>query len=132
MRETIIDNEFVTLRDYPMTKIVYHERHKFFFGKELRDALNEGTSLLKQHGACKWQSDDRDFSALHPDDREWGDRDRTPRTGAAGWRYWAVLTPTRMVGQMSTQRLIKTFADLDVEVKVSSQTYEAMAWLEST
>jgi hypothetical protein len=75
MYETIIDNEFVTLRYYPETKIVYHKSHKFFSGKDLRDALNKGTSLLKQHGACKWLSDDRDFSALDPDAREWGDRD---------------------------------------------------------
>ena len=39
--------------------------------------------------------------------------------------------PTRMVGQMNTQRLIKTFLGFGVEVKVFKQTYEAMAWLES-
>jgi len=31
---------------------------------------------------------------------------------------------------MSTQRLIKTCSDFGVEVKVFSQIYEAMAWLE--
>jgi hypothetical protein len=29
MYRTIIDNEFITLRYYPETKIVYHKFHKF-------------------------------------------------------------------------------------------------------
>lgn len=131
MPETIIDNEFATLLYYPDKKIVHHKFHKFFTGQPLRDVLNRGTELLREHGAHKWLSDDRDFAALHPDDREWGMVDWNPRTVEAGWRYWAVVMPAAAVGQMSTKRLIETFSELGVEVQAFSDLDEALKWLES-
>jgi hypothetical protein len=129
--ETIIDNEYATLLYYPDTKIVAHKFHKFFTGRQLRDVLNKGTELLATHGAQKWLSDDRDFTALHPDDREWGHADWNPRTIKAGWKYWAVVVPHDVVGQMSTQRLVETFSELGVEARAFTDPDEAMRWLES-
>jgi hypothetical protein len=129
--EIIIDNEYATLLYYPDTKIVAHKFHKFFTGRQLRDVLNKGTELLETHGAQKWLSDDRDFKALHPDDRVWGHTDWNPRTIKAGWKYWAVVVPHDAIGQMSTQRLVETFSKLGVEARTFTDPDEAMRWLES-
>ena len=75
--------------------------------------------------------DDRDFNALSPKDREWGMTDWNPRTVKAGWKYWAVVMPKTIVGEMSTRLLIETFSELGVEVQAFADTDEAMRWLEN-
>ena len=131
MYETIIDNEFAILRYYPNEKVVYHKFKKFFYGEDLHQVLDKGTEILKEKGAQKWLSDDRDFGALHPDDRAWGEREWNPRTIAAGWRFWAVVVPRSAVGQLSTKALVKMFSELGVEVQAFSDPDEAMEWLRS-
>ena len=37
----VLDNENVTMKYYPDSKILHHEMHKFFFGQEFRDACSD-------------------------------------------------------------------------------------------
>ena len=131
MPETIIDTEFATLWYYPDKKIVAHKLHKFFTGQSFKDFFNKGTDVLQQNGAYKWLSDDRGFSALHPNDREWAFADWSPRTVKAGWKYWAIIMPESILGQLSTRRLIEAYAAAGVEVQVFATMDEAIAWLDS-
>jgi hypothetical protein len=127
---TIIDNEFVTLWYYPEKKIVHHQFHKFLYGQAFRDALNAGVELLQKYGAQKWLSDDRKNSALPKEDVEWAETDWFPRTKKAGWKYWALVLPEQVIGQMNMKRFVRDYSEQGVTVQVFSDPAEAMIWLE--
>jgi hypothetical protein len=126
----IIDNEFVTLWYYPEKKIVHHQFHKFLYGQAFRDDLNAGTELLQKYGAQKWLSDDRKNSALPKEDVEWAETDWFPRTKKAGWKYWALVLPEQVIGQMNMKRFIRDYSAQGLTVQVFSDPEAAMSWLE--
>lgn len=131
MRETLIDNEFASLWYYPDTKIIHHQFKKFIYGPAFREVIMKGLEYFENEGCEKWLSDDRGNSALHPDDKEWGDTNWTPRVIAAGWKYWALILPEKVIGQMNMRRLIQEYLERGVEVEVFSNPEEGLAWLES-
>ncbi|GAK59393.1 hypothetical protein U27_06377 [Candidatus Vecturithrix granuli] len=127
---TILDNEFVAIWYYPDKKIVHHQFHKFLHGKVLREALSEGTKALQKYGAHKWLSDDRENSAIPKDDQEWSDTNWFPQTKAAGWKYWAIVQPESVIGQLNITRIARKRVEQGVITKFFSDPEEAMAWLE--
>jgi len=127
----VIDNEFLTMWYYPEEKIVHHKFHKFVFGQAFRDALNAGVDVFTKNGAQKWLSDDRENGALEPADSDWAQKDWFPRVRKAGWKYWGLILPEKVVGQMNMQRFIKTYSDQGLTVKVFSNPDEALKWLKN-
>jgi hypothetical protein len=130
-RITILNNDYVTIWSYPEKKIVHHQFHKFIHGQAFRDALNVGVDTLKKYGAHKWLSDDRENSALSRVDLEWAHTDWFPRTQAAGWKYWALVQPENVIGQLNMRREVKIYTEKGVITQVFSDPDEAMVWLES-
>jgi len=128
---TIIDNEYATLLYHPEAKIVHHQFHQPLSGQPFRDVLIKGVETFKEHDAKKWLSDDRGNSALTPEDGDWGTNTWTPQVIEAGWKYWAVVMPKKIIGQMNMQRWIKMYEEMGVTVQVFSDPDEAMSWLES-
>jgi hypothetical protein len=126
----ILDNEYVTVWYHPEKKIVHHEFHKFVYGKAFRDALNAGAEAMQHYGAEKWLSDDRQNSALPQKDLEWGRSDWFPRVRAAGWKYWAIVQPENVLGQMNMEREARVNVDKGVTTALFRDPDEAMAWLE--
>ncbi|MCB8980726.1 MAG: hypothetical protein H6657_25225 [Ardenticatenaceae bacterium] len=61
---------------------------------------------------------------------EWAQTQWEPRILKAGWKYWALLLPEKVVGQMSMNRVIKRSSELGIKVQVFSDTTEALRWLE--
>jgi hypothetical protein len=131
MPTTIIDNEFATLWFHPETKIVHHQFHKPIGGQSFRDVLDKGLEAFQEANAQKWLSDDRGNSALSPEDSDWGINNWAPRVIAAGWKYWAIVMPEKVIGQMNMQRFMKIYSEQGVSVRVFSDPDEAMQWLES-
>ena len=131
MPTTILDNEYATLLYHPETKIVHHQFHKPIGGQAFRDVLNKGLEVFQEFGAQKWLSDDRANSALSPEDGEWGTNNWNPRVIAAGWKYWAIVMPAKVIGQMNMQYFIKVNSELGVTARVFSDPDEAMRWLEA-
>lgn len=127
----LIDNERASLRYYPHEKIVHHELHTFVSGELFRSILEKGLEAFQQHGATKWLSDDRGNSALTPADANWATHDWAPRVIAAGWKFWAVVMPENVLGQMNMSRWIKQYAERGVTAKAFSDPIEAMMWLRS-
>jgi len=125
----VIDNEAVSLRYHPSSKIVHHELRRFVHGEEFRDVLERGLTLFRERGACKWLSDDRGNGPLKPADAEWALNDWAPRVMKAGWRFWAVVMPEKVLGQMNMKRWIETYAAQGVTVAAFSEPEEAMGWL---
>ena len=126
---TIIDNEQATLWYYPETKIVHHQYHQPISGQSFREVLSKGADAFQEHGAIKWLSDDRANSAIPPEDAQWAENTWSPRVLAAGWKYWAVVMPEKIIGQMNMQRFIKNSSDRGVTAQVFSDPDEALEWL---
>lgn len=130
-RTTILDTDYATLWYYPETKVVHHVFHRYIYGQEFRQVLEKGLEIFKEHGAYKWLSDDRKNSALPTDDMGWAMNDWQPRVIAAGWRYWAIVMPDKVVGKMNMQRYIEQNAAQGVTIQIFDDPNEALAWLES-
>lgn len=136
-KETIIDNNFITLWFHPDTGIVHHwfnpdaNKTKSGYRSAYRTALLKGVELMKERGKGKWLSDDRHFQEQSLEDVEWGQKNWVPKAIVAGWRYWAIVKPLDQVSGMSLQRLISKFAEFGVSVKVFTDPDDAQKWLES-
>jgi hypothetical protein len=128
--QTIVQNTFFTLWYHPEKKIVHHQLHKFIAGAPFRELLMSGTDLIKKNGAMKWLSDDRSNSALRQDDLEWSETDWAPATAKAGWKFWAIVQPDKILGQVAMQRLTEKYAKLGVTARVFGDPVSAMSWLE--
>jgi hypothetical protein len=129
--QTLIDNDAVFLCYHPQLKIVHHEFRRFVYGDQLRDILEKGLEALREHGARKWLSDDRRNGALKPADAAWSLKDWAPRARASGWKYWAVVLPAKILGQMNMNRWI---AGESAEHGMTAQAFtdpgDARIWIE--
>ena len=128
--QTIVQNSFFTLWYHPEKKIVHHQLHKFIAGAPFRELLMSGTDLIKKNAATKWLSDDRSNSALRQDDLEWSETEWAPVTAKSGWKFWAIVQPDKILGQVAMQRLTEKYATLGVTARVFGDPVSAMSWLE--
>ncbi len=129
--QTILDNDYATLWYHPESKIVHHKFHKFIYGENFRSVLNRGLEIFEQHGAQKWLSDDRLNSALPKEDGIWALTDWNVRVIAAGWKYWAIVLPDKILGQTNMNQFMKEYIDKGLVVQVFEDADEALEWLES-
>jgi hypothetical protein len=127
--ETLIDDEAVGLWYHPTYQIVHHELRRFVHGQEFRQVLEKGLEAFQMHGACKWLSDDRGNGPLTPRDQEWALNNWAPRVMAAGWKYWSVVLPEKVLGQMNMRRWIETYEKQGVTAQAFSDPLRAMVWL---
>ena len=127
----VLQNGFATLVYHATFKIVHHTLHKPVSGAPFREVLTRGVELFERYGANKWLSDDRGNGALHPDDGKWTMEVWSARTVAAGWKYWAIVMPTKMVAQLSMSSFIKNYSQAGITVQVFLNTDEALQWLQS-
>jgi hypothetical protein len=129
--ETIIDGEGASLWYHADSKIVHHELRQFVSGPEFRAILDKGAEVFEKQSANKWLSDDRGNGPLHPDDAEWALKEWAPRVIAAGWKYWAVVMPHKVLGKMNMKGWIETYAAKGVTVQAFTDPDEALKWLQS-
>ncbi len=128
---TIIHNEYATLLYHPDTKIVHHTFHKPIGGDKFRDVLNMGAKTLQEHQAAKWLSDDRENTALSPEDTEWSKTNWFPRSINAGWKYWALVVPQDNLARMNLKEFVDSYYEQGLRIMVFSEPQEAMEWLVS-
>jgi hypothetical protein len=98
-----LKGEFVSVWIHSQEGIVHDEIHKEVQGEVFRTALNTGVTLMETYSATKWLSDDRRNGPLNTSDSDWARDDWFPRALAAGWKYWAVVLPELIIGQMNMQ-----------------------------
>jgi hypothetical protein len=128
---TVLDNEFVTLWYHPEKKMVHHKIKKWAYGNDLRNILDKGYESLKVNGGNKWLSDDRLNGALKADDEVWAKTDWFPRVLKVGWKYWAIVLPEKIVGQMNMKRFSEDYQKAGINAMLFSDADLAMKWLES-
>ena len=130
-KRLVLENEFVQMWFYPEAGIVHHQFRKFIWGDAFREVLNEGLKVFVHEGATKWLSDDRESSALSKADTDWSMSDWFPRIAAAGWKYWAIVLPQSVLGEMNIKRFINAYSEQGLIVQVFDDPAPALAWLES-
>lgn len=128
--QTVIETEFATLKYYPEKRIVHHEIKKFLFGDNFRNFMLKAADVFVQHKCTKWLSDDRGNSALKQDDLEWAHANWEPKIFKSGWKFWAIILPEKVIGQMNMKKIIERYQSMGVKVNVFSDPILAMAWLE--
>jgi hypothetical protein len=126
----VADNSLISVWAYPERKLIHSRQKMYSHGDDFRDALNKGTDAMELYKATKWLSDTSVHGGLPPEDEAWVTQTWFPRTKAAGWRHWAVVKPTKIIGQLNLSRFIKTFADLGINACMFSDPVEAMKWLD--
>lgn len=126
---TIVDNELVALWYHPKEKIVHHCLRTFVYGDTFRNLLLKGAEVFREHGSVKWLSDDRGNSAIRPEDSQWGVDVWTPLVMEGGWRYWAVVMPEKVLGQMNMRRFLKMYKEMGVTVEAFTDPDVAFEWL---
>jgi hypothetical protein len=128
---TIIDSDRATLWYHPEASIVHHHFKKPAHGKEFREVLEVGLQVMKEHGATRWLSDDRNNSALNPEDSEWAEQVWSEAAIEVGGRHWAIVLPDYVVGKMAMAQYIAGGRRKGVNVRVFSDPDEALEWLSS-
>ena len=126
---TVIDNEFLTLTFHPGHKIVHHAFKRSTEGSPLREMFLAGLDLIEKEGADKWLSDDRNFPIWISDDAIWARKEWEPKALAAGWRFWAVVMPLRVMARMNLDDIIARSAEKGLIVRSFEDPEEAYAWL---
>jgi hypothetical protein len=130
-RLAIVDNEFITLWYWPAYRLVHHEMHRYTSGAPFRDALEAGLATMIERGGNKWLSDDRANNALPPADDEWARNEWFPRTKAAGWEYWAIVMPEKILGTMHLRRFAEDYAKHGITAHMFSDPDDALNWIKA-
>jgi hypothetical protein len=128
---TIIDDENVGLWFHPESKIVHHKIRRFLPKGAFRMLLTTGAEYLEKHGAQRWLSDDRDSVVIPTEEAEWGDTEWAPRVIRAGFRFWAIVTPSATVAALQMKSFMREYRDRGVTVELFDTVEDALAWLES-
>lgn len=127
----LAENEYITVQYVPEKGMIHHTIHQPYGGAPFREALNKGTTALKEYGICKWLSDDRKNGPLSEEDIEWGFNDWNKRTIEAGWKYWALVVPTDVMSAGSLMPTIQALFDLGLRAMVFDNLEAAQEWLDS-
>jgi len=127
---TLVDNEYITLEYWADKKIIRHTIHQPIDAEHLKAAMNAGTEALARYGACKWLSDDRKNGPLSPDLEAWGTNDWIPRTIAAGWKYWANITPKQLIAARTMNPVIAYLFEAGLHLRLFDDVQEAIRWLD--
>jgi hypothetical protein len=129
--QSLLDTEFAALWYYPETKIVHHKIKKWIKVDDFKALLEKGHDTAKTNKSVKWLSDDRNNGALPPEVEKWVKDDWFPRMQKLGWKYWALVLPEKIVGQLTVKRHSEEYAKVGITVKMFSDPDEALKWLQS-
>lgn len=130
-RSPVIDNENITVWDDAEKQMVSHCFHRPTTGANFREALLAGVELMRRKGYTKWLSDDRLNLNFPEEDIQWILEVWRGRAVAAGWKFWALVPPEDMHGQMDMQALIDDFGKVGVIVRVFSDPELGLIWLQN-
>lgn len=125
----VFEDEYGLLEYHPQSKIVSHVFKPGIAGEHLRNLLNQGVDLLKQHGAVKWLADNRGFVDVLDEDAQWVNEVWINNAMKAGWKYWALVVPKDEAGRLNMVGFVQDFANLGVVTRVFTSVEPAHEWL---
>jgi len=127
---TIVKNDYITVEYWDDKKIIYHVIHQPIDGETFKAALNAGTEALAKYSVDKWLSDDRKNGPLAPENLDWALNDWSPRTIAAGWRFWANVVPQELAAAGTLIPVIDHYFEIGLRMMVFSDVEKAIEWLD--
>jgi hypothetical protein len=110
---------------------VHHQIKKFISGQAFRDLLLSGLDVLEKNRAQKWLSDDRFNAVLRPEDVDWSHQFWFPQTVKAGWKYWAIVQPEKVVGQVTMKGPGQRIRAPGRDVEDVRDPESALRWLDA-
>ncbi|MBN2528311.1 MAG: hypothetical protein JXR76_18120 [Deltaproteobacteria bacterium] len=128
--KVLITNDKLTLMVFPELKMIVHQIHGVVSGEQFRNMLMTGTDAFEEYGCTKWLSDDHRNSMVSMEDLEWGKSVWEPRILEAGWKYWALVIPQKVLGEMAMRGIMKRYVELGVTARIFDLYDEAFNWLQ--
>jgi hypothetical protein len=129
-RTSILENDFISIWVVPERKLVHSVMNTYVFGDAYRNALTTISEAMESHQLTKWLADLQAQSAVPPDDLEWTSTHWRPRMMAAGWRHWAIVQPTKIIGQVRMERVSKLWAEQGLNARTFVDPDEALRWID--
>ena len=127
--KTVFENEDAVLWYHKNEKIIHHQVKRPIMGDQLKNILEKGYEELKKTNAIKWLSDDRLLGPFSRDDQKWCEEVWFPKTRDAGWRFWAIVLPEKVLGQMSLQYFQRKYSEQGITARFFNTPEDAIEWL---
>ncbi|MCB2213088.1 hypothetical protein KQI52_13320 [bacterium] len=112
-------------------KILLKQFNGYVGGREMREAFNAGYEAMRTHNGCKWLSDNRYLKPYQQADVDWINTDWFPRMMDIGWKYWGIVEPVSIMGNLSMRSFINLYRDQGLVLNVFDSIKEGRAWLNS-
>lgn len=132
MNEIIVSNAYITVEYVAARQLIYHTIHQPVNQQPdaFKDALEKGTDVLKEHGLCKWLSDDRKNGPLSQDILDWAMNGWYQRTIDAGWRFWGNVVPVELEAAGTLSPVIYQLNKMNLKMHLFTDLDQALAWLD--
>jgi hypothetical protein len=105
------------------------EWKEFVDADAFRAGLNAGLALLGQKKTGKWLADLRRLGPVTLEDQKWSNEDWFPRALAAGLRCMALVSPRKVVAQMSVRTIMSKVLDRNLTTAHFDDLEQARQWL---
>lgn len=129
-KTTVISNRYFDLFFYEREKIIHHVYKPPMSSAQLKDQLTTGTQLLRESGATKWISDNRQVvNTFDAETTDWVNNVWLPETVEAGWKYWALIVPEAVAASTDHIKFVESFYNSGVWVTVWTNFEEAYEWI---
>jgi len=115
----------------PDGKILVKTIKGFIYGEELKGLFNSGYDQVVKGGGVKWLSDNRNLKPYRQEDVTWINQDFLPRMLKAGWKYWAVIEPDNVLGNLSMKNFLDFYQQQGITLKIFNNKVDALAWIKS-
>lgn len=127
---TVFEHKQVTVWYDPDKNILHNQIHEYTYGDVFRQFLMAVVDAMTHYRTTKVLSDDRKNPVLHPDDQKWAREMWEPKMIEAGWKYWAIVQPERMIANMRMIKFAERLLHLGIIVELFDDVEDAMRWLE--
>ncbi|MCK6587657.1 MAG: STAS/SEC14 domain-containing protein [Polyangiaceae bacterium] len=105
------------------------EWKEFIDGPSFRAGLDAGLSLLEMRKTGKWLADLRRLGPVTMEDQRWTNEDWFPRAIAAGLRHLALVSPRKVVAQMSVRTIMSKVNERNLTMAYFEEIEAARDWL---
>lgn len=127
---TILSNEYFDLLFHEEDKVVHHIYKPAMDSEHLYELLTAGTELLRDNGAKKWISDNRELvNTFNQKEADWVNEVWLPETIGVGWKYWAMIVPKDLIANADHIKYVESFYNSGVWVTVWPELDEAFKWI---
>jgi hypothetical protein len=91
--------------------------------------MSRGADAFLEHGCNKWMSDDRGIKEFRQDDLRWLREHWETRILRDGWKHWALIMPSNVIGLVMSKKIVARYLDLGVDVRTFEDEGSALGWL---